>query len=705
MSRPVWNIQFDIGSGMDRARSLAEAIGVSPLTAILLINRGMSDPASARAFLETDDGVLHDPFALADMDKAARRVEEAIASGEGTVIYGDYDVDGVTAVSVLYTYLRSRGLAVEYYIPTRSGDGYGISAGALDELASRGIRLLISVDCGITAVEEVEYARSLGVDCVITDHHECQERLPDAVAVVDPRRADCPYPFKGLAGVGVAFNLVCALEIARLPDEDPHDVLRRMCEDYCDLVAVGTVADIMPLSDFNRYIVTLGLRALASPARPGLAALCETAAPSRAENARVTSSFIGFNIAPKLNAAGRLDDASLAVELMLDSDPARARELAARLVELNRERQETENAIYRQATEKIRAEHDFENDPVIVVGEEGWHHGVIGIVASRVTEYYRMPSIMISFDADGTGKGSGRSVKGFNLVRALGECGGLLIRYGGHELAAGLTISRDKLDDFKRALNEYARASMPDGAADSAPDVECALSGDMITCENIDELSRLEPFGITNPTPRFAVCDAVVCDVAAVGSGKHTRLTVEVDGRRYTAMYFNAAADTLFCRAGDRVDMICSLDVNEYMGRRTPQMTVRRLFPCAAVRGRVDAMREAYRDAVRGAGGDAASVLPVRAEFAAVYRELCSRFSRGADVFYVSDVARAAGLSGLGFVKVKLIADVLCELRLIDASCREAPGDDLYSFRVLPVRGKTNLDKSHILARLREDLK
>lgn len=699
-----WTIQFDIKNNADKVALLCRELGISPITAVLLWNRGFTDVSSARAFLSADDSTLHDPFTMADMPLAAERIGRAVKNREKVVIYGDYDVDGVTSVAVLYLYLESLGVDVDFHIPCRNGEGYGLNTGAIDQIVADHADLMITVDCGITASEEIAYAASRGLDTVVTDHHECHTDLPKAVAVVNPRRNDCSYPFKNLAGVGVVFNLIAALEISRCPAEDPHAVISRVCREYCDLIAIGTVADVMPLTDINRYIVTLGLRYLAEPKRPGVAALCDLAANGSGERRRrMTSSFIGFVIAPKINAAGRLADASIAVELMLSRSRDEADGLAARLAEMNRERQDEENRIFKQAQEKIRQEHDFENDPVIVLSEEGWHHGVIGIVASRITERYHLPSIMISFSDDGQGKGSGRSIKGLNLVEALADANETLIKFGGHELAAGLSITRDKLDEFKKKINDYARKNLSREAMDTPLDCECELECNEITAEMIDELGRLEPYGVTNPVPRFMTSSVTVCDIVPVGGDRHTKLVIEKNGVRITAMYFNMQASSLPFRHGDRADILYTLEVNEYMGRRTPQMTVRDMIPSAEIRERIEKKREIYKNIIDGAPiSRSLGVVPVRSEFADVYRELVSRFSKGKSRFGVSELSGSMHWQGENsFVKIKLIADILCEVKLIDFTVRHVPGDDVYLFRIIPAKGKTNLDKSRLFNRIR----
>lgn len=437
---------------------IANKLGIKLPTAQLLVNRGCMTPTEAKAFLTKEEEQLHDPFMMLDMDNAAYRIIEGIENGDKIVIYGDYDVDGVTSVSSLYLYLKEKGADVSYYIPCRLGEGYGVSEAAIRKLHEEGYNLIITVDTGITAVAEAELARQLGMDIIVTDHHECHGELPDAEAVVNPRRPDCPYPFKELAGVGVVFKLMCAVESVMNPEDEMIDCVRRISAEYGDLVAIGTIADVMPINDENRLIVSYGLSLIENTTRPGLIELIEaTRSDSKYQTKRkITTSFIGYTIAPRINAAGRISDASIAVKLFLAEDCETAAPIAKKLCDINRERQNEENKIVDQAYARIDAEHDFERDPIIILDDEQWHHGIIGIVASRITEKYACPSILISFEGNGSeksgedfGKGSGRSVKGLNLVDALSECSDLLEKFGGHELAAGLTIKRENLPNSR----------------------------------------------------------------------------------------------------------------------------------------------------------------------------------------------------------------------------------------------------------------
>ena len=456
-----WNMCCD-GIDPELVEDISDKLGVLPLTAKLLVARGNDSVLKAENFITLEENRFYNPYLMPDMEKAVQRILEAVDKKESVAIYGDYDVDGVTSVSILYMYLERLGLSPYYYIPDRAGEGYGVNNDAIDTFHEKNITLMITVDTGVTAIDEVEYAKTLGIDTVVTDHHECQSQLPDAVAVVNPRREDSKYPFAELAGVGVVFKLICAVEkriCERAGRTDGN--IKEICDKYIDLTAVGTVADVMPLKDENRLIVALGLDVMQKHPRIGLTALREAAADVGGKDVSqlrpVSSSVISFTIAPRINAAGRMASANKAVELFLCSSADEAKRTAEQLCDINRMRQEEENSIIEAALDKINNEFDFEKDTVIVLAQENWHHGVIGIVSSRITERYGLPSILISFDENDVGKGSGRSVKGINLVDALTYCSDLLVKYGGHELAAGLTIERKNYDEFVKRINDYAR--------------------------------------------------------------------------------------------------------------------------------------------------------------------------------------------------------------------------------------------------------
>ena len=478
----------------------------------MLSARGIETPEQAAAFLEREDKLTISPFLMRDMDKAAARVQQAIANGERIAVFGDYDVDGITATCILVDYLKSRGADVVHYIPRRIEDGYGLSRDAIKGLFDQGVRLLVTVDCGITGVEEVDYANSLGLDVVITDHHECREVLPRAVAVVDPHRADCAYPFKHLAGCGVALKLVLALGG---PDREEPLFAR-----YCTLAAIGTVADVMQMSGENRTIVSRGLATLEHSDFIGLHALLREAGLSGKE---ISSVQIGFVLAPRINAAGRMGAADKAAELLLCTDPAAAEAMAKELCALNRERQNVEQDIYTQAEEMIDRMPERQRS-ALVLESSRWHQGVVGIVASRLSEKYSRPSFMIHLNGS-TGKGSCRSWGGFNLFAALENCKDLLLGFGGHELAAGFTIDRSNIPAFRDRMNEYARSYCGGQQPESALEIDVAIAHPAaVTLEELEALSVLEPYGSGNARPLFCLLGATLLRTQNVGQNRHLKL-------------------------------------------------------------------------------------------------------------------------------------------------------------------------------------
>lgn len=702
-----WNIK---GSRDAATAQLAETLGIGSVTAGLLADRVGADSEACRRFLNMEEELLHSPMLLCDMEKAVARIERALQEKAHIVIYGDYDVDGVTSVSILYLYLKALGAQVSYYIPNRMGEGYGMSESAVDKLIDEGAGLIVTVDTGITSSAEIEHAHARGVDVVVTDHHECHGKLPNAAAVVNPRRPDCPYPFKELAGVGVVFKLLCAFETrrARIPEQD---AVRRICAAYADLVAIGTIADVMPIRDENRLIVAFGLHCMEHSQRVGLCALCDAVGKrpdgSRSPRAqRITSGFIGYTLAPRINAAGRISSAGLAVELFLTDSREKADALAQRLCDINRERQTEENRIATEAYAVIDATHDFTNDPVIVLAADNWHHGVIGIVASRITEKYGLPSILISFDgaqSDGdldVGKGSGRSVKGLNLVDALVHCDDLLEKYGGHELAAGLSVRRDNIDAFRKKINAYARAHFK--AEDRTPSVDAdfEIGIEEVTLENAEELRLLEPFGVSNPVPSFVLRNVTVADVQPISFGKHTKLLLERPGALpLTAMYFSHSPKEADVYGGDRVDLLAGLDINEFGGKRTAQLIVRDLRLTAEEADAAAARAARYTELRAGAPAPGEDILPSRTDFGTVYNFIRRQVRFGEDSFTVREMLmRDPQIGAVGYIKLRFIIDVLYELNILGV---EQLGAEAYRFRVSYQQKRADLDRSAILRRLR----
>ena len=532
---------------------------------MILAARGMQTPADAHAYLDCDCQ-LPDPFLMTDMDLAAGRVGLAMSRGEKIAVYGDYDVDGITATCLLYDFLRRHGADVVSYIPGRMEEGYGLNRMAIDQLHGEGVKLIITVDCGITAVTEAQICKDLGIDLVITDHHECKDTLPDAVAVVDPHRPDGGYPHKNLSGVGVAFKLACAL------CGDPYQVL----EDYADMVCLGTVADVMALQGENRVFVSKGLKSLRNTRRPGIAALmkeCNCTAD------QINATSIGFMLAPRINAAGRMGKIDLATELFLTPDSERATYLAKALCDLNRQRQAVESEIYAEASAMLNTQ---QNPEAIVLAGETWHQGVVGIVASRIAEEYNCPTFLICMDGD-HGKASSRSYGGFNLFSSLTSLSHLLESYGGHELAAGFTIARDKIDDFRQEISRLAAKFYAEVDSRTTLDVDCAVTAELLTVAGIESLSALEPCGNGCPKPVLMMERLQLERITMVGNGRHMRLRLRQGRHGINAIYFSANPETASIQPGDLVDVAFYPQINEFRNERSVQLNVLDIRPsCAA---------------------------------------------------------------------------------------------------------------------------
>ena len=673
----IWNVA---GCSEDAAGRLV-ASGISPLVARVLASRGMQTPEAARAFLAPETALV-DPLLLQDMDKAVVRVRQALAAGERICVYGDYDVDGITATCLLTDYLLSCGGDVTHYIPGRLEEGYGLNMSAVDALAEQGVKLIITVDCGITALDEALRCRELGVGLIITDHHECKDELPDACCVVDPHRRDAPYPYGNLAGVGVAFKLAAALS------EDQNAMLDR----YCDLLCLGTVADVMPLLGENRCFVSRGLRALEQSHRPGIAALLRACGNS---GRHVTAGTIGYTLAPRINAAGRMGQVELATELFLTDSQERAEELADQLCKLNRQRQQVEQEIYADAVRLLGAQ---ENPDAIVLASEQWHQGVVGIVASRLAEEYRCPVFLICLDGD-KGKASSRSHGGFNLFQVLDELSPLLESFGGHELAAGFTIRRENIDAFRDAVCARSRDYYTDSEQLSALEIDCEAPLGEYTLQNVADLDLLEPCGSGCPSPVFCLSGMRVEQLSEVGGGKHLRLRLSRDGESFPAIFFSNTAKKAAVTEGDRVDIAFTPQVNEYRGIQSVQFVLCDIRPDAATRTQADRDRALYQ-AVQ-AGRPCAEALPERGEFVAVWKYLASRSSGGRLVedalLFCRDVARFSGLP-CSFLRTQICLDVFSEQGLIDLEkCRST-----LHIHLTAQGKKADLTQSNILCRIRE---
>lgn len=697
----------DFVESRDEAERLACELGHSDVFSQILINRGYCTKEKAEDFLSKRTESFYDPFLMADMEKAVERIKHAVESGENIVIYGDYDVDGVTSVSVFKLYLSSKGANVSYFIPSRCSDGYGLAKNSIDTLIGNGAELIVTVDTGITACEEIAYANSRGIDIVVTDHHECRCELPAAVAVVNPHRSDCGYPFKELAGVGVIFKLICALECAFCLDEPQIECIKRISYEYADLVTLGTIADVMPVVDENRLIVSLGLAIMNKKQRVGIAALVKAAGSADGDgknvkinkNKKITSGYIGYTLAPRINAAGRICDATIAAELLLEEDEIKAELLAQELCEINRMRQKMENETAEEASRKMITECDAKNDHVIVLADEGWHQGIIGIVASRISEKYGKPALLISFEGgdNSVGKGSGRSVGRINLVDALSNSSEFLLKYGGHALAAGLSIKREDLDDFRRAINEYVKNTYGDDAGAGAVIAEMEVDADDMTLSLAQELYALEPYGVSNPTPLFMMRNLTVMDAVSIGSDRHTKLMLSRDDSVFPALCFGTSSKELDIMRGDKVDVLFNIDINEYQNVKTLQFIVRDIRLSGNDLHAFESQSTVYDAILSGedvAYGD--DVIPVRDEFASVYNYLRKN---NRDGYEMSGVRTVSLNSGVGMAKLKFIVDIFAEMGIIDL---EKNNDEVFSYKMNDVNRKIDLDKSRILQKLKE---
>ena len=594
-----------------------ERQGVPLLVAATLCARGLTDLDEAKALLSSAEDQLCDPYLMKDMDLATARIGRALRNKESIAVYGDYDVDGITATCLLTHYLRSQGGNVRYYIPDRLTEGYGVNNQAVEELALQGVTLIITVDCGITALAETAYAASLGVDMIVTDHHECKEKLPDAIAVVDPHRKDCPYPFKDLAGVGVALKLVMALGSVSGGEKRANALFH----EYADLAAVGTIADVMKLLGENRTIVRVGLKHLKKTRRRGLYALMvEAGTLSRAIN----STTVGYCLSPRINAAGRMGAADKAADLLLCQDPAEAARLARELCALNRERQAVEQTIYAQAVEQIDHLPPQERS-ALVLASDTWHQGVVGIVASRLSEKYACPSFMIHLSGT-VGKGSCRSWGGFNLFAALERCSDLLLDFGGHELAAGFTIDVANIPAFRQRMNQLVREYQGGGAPEVCLEIDAALTcPSRVTLTEVEALGMLEPYGAGNNRPLFCLMGATLERLQSVGQNRHLKLRLSKGSSQFDGIFFSVSPDTCPVAAGSRVDAAFYLQINEFRGNRTVQLQMVDIRPSLTVSTREDECLHLLERCLRGdrlLPKEAIHLLPSRSQCVQLWRAL-----------------------------------------------------------------------------------
>lgn len=630
----------------ENAGLLSEECGLDPVLCLLMTGRGVTDAESALDFLGGEE-LRSDPFLFADMDLAVERIQRAMDDGESIMVYGDYDADGITATALLYTYLKLKGARVEYMLPHRDGEGYGLHRETVDRMADKGVQLIVTVDNGIAAVEEIAYAARQGIDVVVTDHHQPPEELPEAVAVVDPHRADCPSEFKEFAGVGVAFQLVCALE------GDAEWAL----EQFADLVALGTLADVMPLREDNRLLVRRGLRQMTAGTRPGLVKLREVSGTAGRPQ---TASTVTFTLAPRINAAGRMGEPEKALELLLGDGSEETRALAREIHDLNTERQTTEAGILAEIVAQLETDPTRLAQRVLVVCGEGWHHGVLGIIAARLLELYGKPTLVLSSE-EGIARGSGRSLKGFSLYEALSACDEQLLGYGGHELAAGLTVETARVEELDRCINAYAAQTCPQMPV-SELKLDCRLRPSRLTADLLDCLSVLEPFGTGNPQPVFGLFGMRLEQVDAVGGGKHLRLTLSRDGSRLTAMKFSTTADRFHFAAGDMVNLAVTLDRNEYRGTVSVSVIVKDIRFADTDQEEWLAAASVYDAVLRREAVANCPPPPDRQVTAAVYRFLKQRPFAGT----MEALLHRLEIPGLRYIDLYLCLQILWEAGLID---------------------------------------
>lgn len=626
------------------AKRLAEECDIDPFAALVASGRGYTD-ASEIEQLVSDELCFCDPYELIDIEKAANAVNGAIAQNKKIAVYGDYDCDGVTATALMYDYLKSRGADVITYIPDRILEGYGMNMAAVDKLKSFGVELIVTVDNGISCSAEIAYADSIGIKTVVTDHHLPPEQLPEAVAVVDPHRVDCPSSFKEVCGVEVAFKLVCVMD-----GKEPEELIGR----YGDLLAVGTVGDVMPLIDENRSIVRAGVKCIRKNPRVGIGALIGV---SGLEKASLTAGKIAFGIVPRINAAGRMGSAERALDLLLSDNMLEALKIANEIDSQNVERQSVEKKIFEQAILQVEA-NGYKYNRVIVVSGEGWNLGVVGIVASRLTERYGKPTFVIGIDGD-EAHGSGRSIEGFSLYDAMTDCSDILLKFGGHTLAGGITLAPEKIDEFRAKINSYA-----ENKEYTVPKLylDCRINPSGMSVELADAIKLLEPFGNGNPAPLFGIFGATLTSVSAIGGGKHLRLLFTKGNNTFQALLFGVTPQQFCFKEGDLLDLAVVLESNLYKGNYTLSVQIKALRLTDIDDGKAIGEMELYHTFKSGGNIDFKSILPNRNEVGQIYKAIISESVLRDRLGYL-----ALKNDGIGYAKTEICIDVLLELGLIKA--------------------------------------
>ena len=679
MSYINWDIKTH---NMSDVKRLSKEINCSETVSKLLINRGFRNADSAMSFLRSESRVVHDPFLLSDMEKAVKIISSHIRNDGKICIYGDYDVDGITSVSTLYLYIKRFTDNVGFYIPDRFSQGYGVNDNAIKRICDDDYSLIITVDTGISAVGEIAFAKQMGLDVVVTDHHECQDILPDADAIVNPKRHDDIYSFKDLAGVGVVYKLISALDV---------EFKTLYADDYLDLVAIGTIADIMPLVNENRYIAKAGIDKIINNPNPGLKYLIDICS----NGSRISSGAIGYAIAPRINAAGRLDNAEIGVELFTTSDFSKAKRIAHRLCELNSDRQIIENQIMKEAIQIINDHNLNEKYSALVLWKEGWHSGVIGIVASKLKEKYNKPVIL--FSVDEVSKGSGRSVSPFNLYEVFEKSKDLLIQFGGHKYAAGVLIDNDKLYEFRDRVSECVDDFLNHSSFVSSYSIECVLNSQDISCKAINDISQLQPFGKNNEIPLFCLRNAKIIDVFPLSNNKHLRIKLQLGERTFNAVFFSIDVLLFDYREGDIVDVVFEMSENDYKNHKTVQLIIRDMrYTQQAI-----SSYESRRYNCDNVTSVVTSFLPERNDVGVVYRYFHHSYSKGRRVYNldtISNIINKDCLVNLNYEKVYYSIKALVELGIIIGNVNN---NDLFVSKIVDSK-KFSLTNSSVLMSIYE---
>lgn len=662
-----------------KAAEFAKKCDINRLALEVLTSRGFTDFQQVIDFFDVPD--LSDPFLIKDMDKAAAAINEKIDNYELICIYGDYDCDGITATSILYNYLESMGANVMYYIPERSA-GYGLNEQAVRELAEKGVALIVTVDNGISAVEEANLIKELGMELVVTDHHQPPEVLPDAVAVVDPHRADCSSPYKDISGVGVAFKLCAAL------DDGSYDAV---LEQYGDICAIGTVADVVPLDGENRTIVKHGLEYLKNTENSGLSKLFEL---SSLDREAINAVDVSFRIAPVINASGRFGSPLTAVKALLSEDEGDAESYVSQLIELNSMRKQTENEIISEIIEHINKYPQTLNHAVLVLWGKNWHPGVIGIVSSKILDYYGKPNFIISIDDDGNARGSARSIHGFDVFECLCHCSELFEKFGGHECAGGFSLKEDNIGALCSRIYEYADSMEKLPVQEMCAD-KLLLPQDL-TIENVKGLRALEPFGAGNPVPTFAMLGARVLVVAPLSQGKHTKIDFDYGGYKGQALFFSLAPENACFKVGDRIDMLVRLDINTFRGAESVSIKVIDHRLSGVKQERYFAAKQCYEKLMRGETLPPAYVkkmIPTRDELIKVYKYINSVKSTSVDHMFMK-----IGDDSMNYCKMRICMDIFKDKELIDYK------PATMKLSACEVKSRVDLEQSPTLVKLKEML-